>query len=62
MNFDEEFLLLQEQFANSLKNIPIEDKDYIHAETVFDKFGCINLGHYHDLYLTGDALFRTEVL
>ena len=54
--FEEEFLPPKERFYNSLKDIHIEDKDYVHAETVFNKFGCMNLGDYHDSYLTTDVL------
>ena len=44
-----------------MKDIYIEDKDYVHAETVFNKTGCMNLGDYHDLYLTTDVLILADI-
>ena len=59
--FEEEFLPLKERFYNSLKDIHIKYEDYVHAETVFNKFGCMNLGDYHDLYLTTDVLILANI-
>ena len=59
--FEKEFLPPKERFYNCLKDVPIEDKDYVHAETVFNKFGCMILGDYHDLYLTADVLILADI-
>ena len=36
--------------------VRISGTDYTHACTVFSKFGCQNIGDYHDLYLTCETL------
>ena len=36
--------------------VTISKTDYNHAQEVFSKFGCQNIGDYHDLYLTCDTL------
>ena len=36
--------------------VTIRETNYNHAQTVFSKFGCQNIGDYHDLYLTCDTL------
>ena len=59
--FEQEFLPPKERFYNSLKDIHIKDEGCVHAETVFNKFGCMNLGDYHDLYLTTDALILADI-
>ena len=59
--FEEEFLPPKERFCNSLKDIRIKDEGYVHAEKVFNKFGCMNLGDYHDLYLTTDVLILADI-
>ena len=37
------------------------DKDYAHAQKVFEKFGFKNLGDYHDLYVQNDTLLLADV-
>ena len=59
--FEEEYLPPKERFYNSLKDIQIKDKDYVHAETVFNKFVCMNLRDYHDLYLTADVFILADI-
>ena len=60
--FKEEFLPPKKRFYNTLTDIHIEDKDFLHAETVFNKFGCMNLGDYHDLYSTTDVSILADIL
>ena len=36
--------------------IRISETDYNHAQTMFSKFSCQIIGHYHELYLTSDSL------
>ena len=39
----------------------ITDKDYIHAEKVFEEFKLKNLGEYHDLCVQSDTLLLADV-
>ena len=39
----------------------ITDKDYIHAQKVFEGFKLKNLGDYHDLYVQSDTLLLADV-
>ena len=39
----------------------ITDKDYIHAQKVFEEFKLKNLGKYHDLYVQSDTLLLANV-
>ena len=39
----------------------ITDKDYAHAQTVFEEFKLKNLGDYYDLYVQSDTLLLTDV-
>ena len=59
--FGETSLPSKEHFFSNLNNEDISDEDYHHAETVFQKFNCKNLGDYHDLYLTTDVLLLADV-
>ena len=40
----------------AVKLLSAKPTDYNHGQTVFSKFGCQNIGDYHDLYLTCDTL------
>ena len=46
------------EWKNTLQGgeFTISETDYNHAQTVFSKFGCRNIGDYHDLYLTCNTL------
>ena len=39
----------------------ITDKDYVHAQKVFEEFKLKNSGHYHDLYVQSDTLLLADV-
>ena len=39
----------------------ITDKDYTHAQKVFEGFKLRNLGDYHDLYVQSDTLLLADV-
>ena len=39
----------------------ITDKDYIHAQKVFQEFKLKNLGNYHDFHVQSDTLLLTDV-
>ena len=44
-----------------LEDIADTDKDYAHAQKVFEEFHLKNLGHYHDLYVQSDTLLLADV-
>ena len=39
----------------------ITDKDYTHAQKVYEEFKLKNLGNYHDLYVQSDTLMLADV-
>ena len=57
--FNETSLPPKESFY---KELNLEDKDYLHAQKVWNKFEIQNLGEYHDLYIqTEDTLLLADV-
>ena len=56
--FEEKVLPPLSEWKNTLqgRKVTISKTDNNHAQTVFSKFGCQNVGDYHDLYLTCDTL------
>ena len=59
----EEFL---PDFGDSWKNsltgeVDITLQDYQHALGIYKKFGCTNLGDYHDVYLNTDVLLLADI-
>ena len=58
LKFDEQNLPPLSAWGNSLEGgkISVSEEDLKHAQTVFDKFNCINLEQYHNLYLICDTL------
>ena len=58
--FLETELPLYHEFHSTLKG-KIMQADYQHAQNVWKKFGCQNLGEYHDLYLKTDVLSLADV-
>ena len=59
--FDETSLLNKEAFYSKLKLDYITDKDYGHAQKVWEVFEIKSLGEYHDLYVQSDTLFLADV-
>ena len=59
--FEELQLPSKEHFFNILKQEPISDQDYTHAQNVWNTFQMQNLGEYHDLYLKTDVLLLEAV-
>ena len=51
----------QDKFYSGLSNEGITDDNYLHAQQVWDTFGCTTLGDYHDLYLRTDVLLLADV-
>ena len=49
-------------WKNSLTGkVDITLQDYQHAIDIYKKFGCTNLGDYHDVYLKTDVLLLTDI-
>ena len=51
----------KEEFYSLLNDEHISDKDYEHAQNVWNTFYLKNMGDYHDLYLRSDVLLLTDV-
>ena len=60
-NFDETSLLDKKAFYSKLNLEDITDKDYEHAQKVWEVFEIKNLGEYHDLYVQSDTLLLADV-
>ena len=59
--FDETSLPDKNAFYSELNLEDITDKDYAHAQKVFEEFKLKNLGDYHDLYVQSDTLLLADV-
>jgi hypothetical protein len=68
-NYKEEQLPPKEKFHSILKSANlceegnctcISDKEYRHAQIVFESFECKNIGEYNDLYNMGDTLLLAD--
>ena len=59
--FNETLLPPKESFYSELNLEDISDKDYLHAQKVWDVFEIRNLGEYHDLYVQSDTLLLADV-
>ena len=57
--FDETSLPDKKYFDSEL-NLDISDKDYWHAQKVFEEF-CTDISDYHDLYVQRDTLLLADV-
>ena len=60
--FDETSLSDKEAFYSELNLRDITDKDYDHAQKVWEVFGIKYLGKYHDLYVQSNTLLLADVL
>ncbi|XP_072388457.1 uncharacterized protein [Diabrotica undecimpunctata] len=58
---DETSLPTINHFYNKLNNEYISEEKYAHAQNVWQKFNCKNLGEYSDLYLKTDILLLADV-
>ena len=52
----DETLLDKKYFYSKLNLEDISDKDYTHAQKVFEELKFKNLGGYHDLYVQSDPI------
>ena len=59
--FDETSLPDKKAFYSELYLEHITDKDYTHAQKVFEEFNLKSLGDYHDLYIQSDTLLLADV-
>ena len=59
--FNETSLPPKKSFYSELNLEDISDKDYLHAQKVWDVFEIRNLGEYHDLYVQTDTLLLADV-
>ena len=59
--FNETSLPPKESFYSELNLEDISDKDYLHAQKVWDAFEIRNLGEYHDLYVQTDTSSLADI-
>ena len=59
--FNETSLPSKESFYSELNLEDINDKDYSHAQKVWDVFEIKNLGKYHDLYVQTDTSLLADI-
>ena len=59
--FSEDKLPDRSKFYSSLKDECISEKDYLHANNVWNMFKMNAMGDYHDLYLKTDVLLLADV-
>ena len=57
---DETWLRPKKDFYSELILEDINDKDYLHAQKVFDEY-CTDMGDYHDLYVQIDTFLLADV-
>ena len=59
--FDETTLPPKEAFYSKWNLENISDKDYVHAQKVWEIFGIKHISEYHDLYVQSDTLLLSDV-
>ena len=59
--FEETSLPPQDAFFNDLTQEPLTQEAYQHAQQVWEKMGCQDMGDDHDVYLTTDTLLLANV-
>ena len=59
--FNETTLPNKKSFYSQLNLEDITNKDYAHAQKVFEESKLKNFGDCHDLYVQSDALLRADV-
>jgi len=59
--FEETQLPPIEAFHDSLKDEPLKEKDYVHAQQTWSKYSMQNMQQYHDHYLLTDVLLLADV-
>ncbi|KAL9958234.1 hypothetical protein ACROYT_G035222 [Oculina patagonica] len=59
--FIETSLPEKEKFYSKLNDEHITEKEYDHAKSVWEAFGCKTLGDYHDLYVKTDVTLLADV-
>ena len=59
--FNETSLPDKKAFYSKLNSEDITDKDYAHAQKVWEVFEIKNQGEYHDLYVQCDTLLLADV-
>ena len=59
--FNETSLPPKKTFYSKLNLEDISNKDYLHAEKVWDTFEIRTLGEFHDLYVQTDTLLLADV-
>ena len=52
---------IKKAFHSELRLKDITNKDYAHAQKVFEELTLKNLGNYHDLNVQGDTLLLADV-
>ena len=52
---------IKKAFYSELYLEEVTDKDYAHAQKVFEEFKLRNIGDYHDFYDQSDALLLADV-
>ena len=60
--FDETSLSDKKDFYSELNLEDIIEKDYEHAQKLWEGFKIKNLGEYHDLYVQNDTLFACRCI